>query len=1031
MVAKGRLPQTISLKAECSSPKNAGGDTHRILCSDAVVGEEIKITAKADSGLPVSLTITYPAESVTVTAFDQYSFTANMEPGGLIVDASQAGSTMPGPVVFAPAPPMRLEIGIQDKLSVETPAFCKPLGQPIAHELAPHVDAETVAAIIGESGPFIATPEGKRFLAIYGTRRVQKAETSRLEQKARDLASHTPQELGVKSTPDPIVSELEVPHAVAFGDLAQKFSNLGGPKFKIEDVGSSRIRITIPADTACGDWSRFLEDLRQAIWNIHPEPFSTRLFFTSALSASAALGSGGSFPGSVSVAPLQADFLIFGDPHPGDDSSIAERNRIIATFDLPRPEMEISAWILQNSSVDPQSAGNFNDIVQHVVSANNDAVQRGIFAAWSYLRNKMEDSTYFDKTFYQYISGRFAANLPTDGSITDQSVIEDQSSVTFAHDGDRNGHTSGSRKELGYCKSSEYCLGYTDIFSQLQPRLTDLLLAVVAADSAECEAVHAAMAMELQDVSGASKCGQESTMALAQAAGAQAKNETGNELHHRLLRALDLKAGNSRASFESETDVRTCEGRDLGSLVNATSTYKYSPIKLNCFKDVAISGLLADKPANGGPTPLGLIRAAVADFLFYYKASQQYPHEFSAYDLKASANTLNSALRPFVDAFHRDVVSYQRYLGALLQVQIDDFNEKQKSWLKSKPFFVNNGIVTVRTISGQNSTMDVTSQSFLDASSAPQVSQLAQAILGLDQASTSQPSAASTPATTTTTTTITPAQAVASNPTSTQPAAPITPPAGGIGRLIENLSPNQAQLILAALSAYQSSRVQIGRELSLDVSPNSLSGAQSAEIQVKFTAGEPASPTYFSGPQAGNPADISRVSNHSTSTRVRVDSIKFFDVSSYSAVVQKQRSRFPLVPPFVEIPYIGSVIGIPLPPSTEYHSSTALISALILPTATDLVAGIRFRTDEIVDPSSPNGCIWPGESGAKDAEPCRLRRAVSLKDLNKEPIIEYHHAMVRCLATSGKSSHFSLDPAASDTTCSNLTFHDVIHDSGN
>ena len=33
------------------------------------------------------------------------------------------------------------------------------------------------------------------------------------------------------------------------------------------------------------------------------------------------------------------------------------------------------------------------------------------------------------------------------------------------------------RKQRGICPANKYCLGYTNIFSPLKPRLTDLLLA--------------------------------------------------------------------------------------------------------------------------------------------------------------------------------------------------------------------------------------------------------------------------------------------------------------------------------------------------------------------------------------------------------------------------------------------------------------------------------------------------------------------------------------------------------------------------
>jgi hypothetical protein len=69
------------------------------------------------------------------------------------------------------------------------------------------------------------------------------------------------------------------------------------------------------------------------------------------------------------------------------------------------------------------------------------------------------------------------------------------------------------------------------------------------------------------------------------------------------------------------------------------------------------------------------------------------------------------------------------------------------------------------------------------------------------------------------------------------------------------------------------------------------------------------------------------MASHDTTTRVRVDSIKLFEVSSFSAIVERSHSRFPLLPPFVEIPYIGTFSCIPLGAAKEFHSSTAVIVA--------------------------------------------------------------------------------------------------------
>ncbi len=686
---------------------------------------------------------------------------------------------------------------------------------------------------------------------------------------------------------------------------------------------------------------------------------------------------------------------MFSDSHPGDDAAITEKRRVLAALDIPKPEMIISAWVLQNSSTDPAAAGNFNDIVQRLVAQNNEALQAGILSAWRYLKGQMSPA-YFDEPFYRYIVNRYAADLPPSGESAEaaaRDVLEDRSQARF--NADAAGGGEANRPRFGFCGREEYCLGYVNLFRPLQPRLTDLLLAVIAARYPLCQAENAAKQIEGAAAS-ATTC---TDAAEKEAEGMAGAGEPGKGGEPPTAGGFQKQLRRRLALDDARLTTESCENEDLTDLIAGASRGRAAHMRLNCFRQVARQWLnsgAADGaaavssasptpagPTPVGPTPVGLMRAAIADFLFNYKLSQQYPHEFSPYELGRSADALNSALRPLIDAFNLDVRTFQSFLGAELQVQVDAFNSDHKSWvrvLKDKPRFLNNGLVTVRTISGQESSVDAVSQSFLDAGSAPGIADLANSILGATSGASTQ--------------------------------APV-------GRILENLSPNQAQAALGVLNAYRSSKVQIGRELSLDVTPRSLNGAAAAEISVTLKAGEPATPNYYGGSQAGAAADLSRVGSHNTTSRIRVDSIRIFDVSSYAAVLERAHSRFPLLPPFVEIPYIGTILGIPLPPATEYHSSTALLSAMIVPTAADLAAGLVFRQDEVVDAFNAESCIWPGEKnpprGAPDRRPyCRIRAAVSLGDLNGDPIGEFHRAKMQCLATNGRASNWTAEGAANN-----------------
>jgi hypothetical protein len=387
------------------------------------------------------------------------------------------------------------------------------------------------------------------------------------------------------------------------------------------------------------------------------------------------------------------------------------------------------------------------------------------------------------------------------------------------------------------------------------------------------------------------------------------------------------------------------------------------------------------------------VRAAIADFLFNYKMSQQFPHEFVAYDLSQSADTLNSALSPLIDGFNRDIIAFQTFMRADVQYQVERLNTAgdhrccvKRLFGLDKPSFFNDGIVSVRTISGQPTQVNTTSQSVLNVSSAPTLSSLVNSI---------------------------------ANPGGSSGAG-TSPLAAALGTPQSN-----AALLAGVLNSYQTTYGQFGRLLQLQVVPRSLSTASSAEITVTLQADESAGGAVFSGgPPGAAPPGTSRVASHDISTRIRVESVKLFEVSAFSAIVQRSRSRFPLLPPFVEIPYIGTIAGIPIPGAKEYHSSTAVMSAMVVPTAADIAYGLRFQFDQVVDGDAGPCSFVKGSAGDSGTPPCRFRRAVSIHDFRPLPLNGFHKAMIHCFATDMKSPYSSVESLTSTDTgaCKSLSF---------
>ena len=85
-----------------------------------------------------------------------------------------------------------------------------------------------------------------------------------------------------------------------------------------------------------------------------------------------------------------------------------------------------------------------------------------------------------------------------------------------------------------------------------------------------------------------------------------------------------------------------------------------------------------------------LLRTALADFLFNYKSSKQYPESFLPENLSASAQTLDNLFNPIIVEFNRDIAVYVRFQ----QYKINQDRRKVNGL-----DYVSDGLVTVRVVS--------------------------------------------------------------------------------------------------------------------------------------------------------------------------------------------------------------------------------------------------------------------------------------------------------------------------------------------
>jgi hypothetical protein len=185
------------------------------------------------------------------------------------------------------------------------------------------------------------------------------------------------------------------------------------------------------------------------------------------------------------IAPLGSDLALFSSANPGDDEPITEKKRIIAQLDLPRPEMIINAWVMQNSTTSAEAIGAFSGAIRDLVGQHNDSLDIMQLQAWRKVRENIAKGNYFDEPFYHYVVDRYVGDAGTeDASGTTGGPPSAQSAAQkFLTTGTgKLALPSGyQRTDFGICPDKQYCLGYATMFQPMKPRITDTLLALIAA----------------------------------------------------------------------------------------------------------------------------------------------------------------------------------------------------------------------------------------------------------------------------------------------------------------------------------------------------------------------------------------------------------------------------------------------------------------------------------------------------------------------------------------------------------------------
>ena len=355
-----------------------------------------------------------------------------------------------------------------------------------------------------------------------------------------------------------------------------------------------------------------------------------------------------------------------------------------------------------------------------------------------------------------------------------------------------------------------------------------------------------------------------------------------------------------------------------------------------------------------GPNRRHLLKAAVADFLFYYKWSINYPDQLNVYGFSRSADQLNSLFAPAFEAFMRDL---EIFVG-----QFDDHpcwevaTSKLSKDKKRNTGLQYSGAIKVAALSGTKAEATGKTVSHFDVTQPPNLA----TILGNKE----------------------------------QQMNALSPHIGGpLG---------QALSFLAAARSVQPTIIEISRGITLTVTPKALANGTAAELEVNLavTQGDPQ--TIKAGVEKTTAA-LDRVATHTVVTKVRVETQRLFEISTFANNVTKPVPDTPLPvvgdawhSVFGATPFLNRLFLKRRAPVTASQRSFVMVQAAVVPTAVDLAWSLWFRWDDT-------------QYGEEAEEEFRLRR-------------KFHQLMRQCLVLPPR---YRQENHLFSNGCGSLTFKDA------
>jgi hypothetical protein len=302
-----------------------------------------------------------------------------------------------------------------------------------------------------------------------------------------------------------------------------------------------------------------------------------------------------------------------------------------------------------------------------------------------------------------------------------------------------------------------------------------------------------------------------------------------------------------------------------------------------------------------------IARQAVLDFALNYAAYIRKPNEFDPFRLQQSVDNLDAFIKPVVEDINRDVADL--FIESTLQrIQTIVRNHRDVQYAQA-------GKTSVSGLDGL--AIDVRSETISNFNETNPI-KLSEILSTVDG----------------------------------QPSLPTT-------KLIEAFAKDRSQ----------SRNFTSG--VSLKVTPNVLRNNTSADLDISIVfgpSGADGKPTAVteaanSVTEAGKPSEISRINQQYVNTRINVNTLDLFPISTFNSQSTKDggRSTIPVVGTvwqgvFGSIPVLGDLFSWKNPPQNVAHQSILLTNSFIVPTAMGLgVLHQQFENDPD-DTGKPSKC---------------------------------------------------------------------------